>query len=64
LIPASSILRCSYRGVAVGDRGDAFGHVVAALGERRRERGGDQVADLAEVVGLQAARGERAGADA
>src|SRR5436305_2630864 len=50
--------------VAIGDRVDAVGQLGLALLEARRERRGDDPADLDEVLGLQAAGGERRGADA
>jgi len=48
---------------ALGDRGDLLGQRGAARIELRREGGGDDRADLAQIVGAQAARGERRRAD-
>ena len=44
--------------VAVGELGHALGQLGAARLEGRRQCGGDDPADLGEVVGLQAARGQ------
>src|SRR3954451_22084754 len=50
--------------VAVRDRVDAVGELGLAVLEARDEGGGDDLADLDEVVGLQAAAREGRRADA
>ena len=50
--------------VALGDRAHALGQLGLRGLERRRQRRRDDAPDLVEVVGLQAAGGQRAGADA
>src|SRR5215208_2042142 len=50
--------------MAIGDRGHALGQLGLDAVEAGLQRAGDDVADLAEVLGLHAAGGERRRADA